>query len=104
LEPDRFVREIDLVRVKGKDRAVRLYETLAWRIGDDRLEPLLEAYTTGRKEFVTRNWAAAATAFERALAIDALDAPSRLHLNRARELRDSEPPENWDGAWTLPSN
>lgn len=104
LEDDGFVREIDLVRVKGKDRAVRLYETLAWRVGDGRLEALLEAYTMGRREFVARNWAAAATAFERALAIDPLDAPSRLHLNRARELRGSAPSDDWDGAWTLPSN
>ena len=101
LEGDGFMREIDLVRVKGKDRAVRLYETLAWRVGDARLEPLLDAYMKGREAFVARNWAAAAAAFERALAIDPLDAPSRLHLDRARDLLTSAPPQDWDGAWTL---
>ena len=101
LEDDRFIREIDLVRVKGKDRAVHLYETLAWRVGDVRLEPLLDTYMKGREAFVSRNWAAAAAAFERALGIDPLDAPSRLHLDRTRELRTSPPPQDWDGAWAL---
>ena len=101
LDDDGFTREIDLVRVKGKDRAVRLYETLAWRVGDVRLNPLLDAYMKGRDAFVARNWTVAAAAFERALAIDPLDTPSRLHLDRTRDLQTSVPPPDWDGAWSL---
>jgi adenylate cyclase len=101
LDDDGLIREIDLVRVKGRDRAVRLYETLAWRAGDAGLEPFLDVYNAGRAAFVERDWALAAAAFERALGMDPGDGPSRLHLDRARDLQASPPPPDWDGAWTL---
>ncbi len=93
-----FARELDLVRVKGKTTALRVYEVLGLAS-----EPLhREREVTRRYEaalalFREREFEAARRDFE-TLARDYDDGPSR----RLRECCDaflrSPPPEDWDGA------
>ncbi len=97
-----LVREIDMVRVKGKDQPVRIYETLVWREGETGLEAMLDAYAKGRAAFGSRDWLAAASAFEAAAKAMPDDVPSALHLDRARQFSLAPPVSDWDGVWTLP--
>lgn len=91
-------REIDLVRVKGKERAVHIYEVY---------EPgeidagYLEAYATGLAAYKNREWQRATEAFERALAVRGRDKAALLFLERCAELRLADPGPDWDGVAVL---
>ncbi len=99
--PGLVSREIDLVRVKGKDQPVRLFEPLGFE-GEvasevtgrlDRHRQALDAYRG-------RRWDEAEAAFA------ALDAEqpghkiNALYLDRIRECRLNPPPPEWDGVYT----
>jgi adenylate cyclase len=62
---------------------------------------LLEAFCEAQASYRKREWRLAITHFERALALDPTDEPSALLRRRAMHYLDSEPPEDWDGVWTL---
>ncbi len=96
-----WMREIDTIRVKGKDEPVCIYEALGYRAGEAGLEKMLERYAAGREAYYERNWKAAADAFEAALNALPGDGPSALYLARANLYANTPPPEEWDGVWTL---
>jgi adenylate cyclase len=95
-----LLREVDVIRVKGKDRPVAVYEALGFRdaagIGD-----MLDAYEEGLAAYRARKWKPAAKAFEAALRIEPDDGPSALYLDRCRLYAAQPPADDWDGVWTL---
>ncbi|MFC3712003.1 adenylate/guanylate cyclase domain-containing protein [Sphingoaurantiacus capsulatus] len=97
-----LLREIDVIRVKGKDRPVAVYESLGFRdeaaIGD-----LLGEYGAGLAAYRARDWKAAAKRFEAALKLMPGDRPSAMYLDRARAYAAAPPAPDWDGVWTLTS-
>ena len=95
------LREIDLMRVKGKDRPVAVYESLGYRAGEPGLSALLELHATGVEAYRARNWAEATRAFETALELYPKDGPSAIYLQRCRVLADTPPSSDWDGVWNL---
>jgi len=97
------LREIDLLRVKGKDQPVTVYEALGHydESGFPNLEACLAAYAEGLRAFRVRAWREAAQAFEAALALNPADQPSALYLQRSRDFLLLPPPADWDGVWTL---
>ncbi|WP_439816736.1 adenylate/guanylate cyclase domain-containing protein [Zavarzinia sp. CC-PAN008] len=98
-----LTREIDLIRVKGKDFPVAIYESLAYRAGElDRgLGAMLGAYDQGLAAYRARAWGAAEQAFASALDYVPDDGPSLMYLARCRQFRDSPPPADWNGVWIL---
>jgi adenylate cyclase len=99
--PGLVSREIDLVRVKGKDTPVRLFEPLGFEddIDDETHERLtrhheaLALYRAGR-------WEAAEAAFESLTALEPGRLIYRIHLDRIAHFIDSPPGEGWDGVYT----
>jgi adenylate cyclase len=91
------LRELDTIRVRGRQQPARIFEVLA---DPERLAaPAMVAYREGREALAARRWAEAAAAFERAVALDPLDRPSALMLERARILARRPPARDWDGVW-----
>jgi adenylate cyclase len=78
------IREIDLLRVKGKDRPVAVYESLGYRQGElsNGLGRMLDAYGRGVAAYRARDWAGASAAFQAALDAEPHDWPLR-HVSRA---------------------
>ena len=97
------LREIDLMRVKGKDQPVAAFEALDFHDEETfpNMERVLDAYGKGLARYRARDWAAAMSSFEGALAAFPGDVPSKIYLERANHSRDNPPPEDWDGVWTL---
>jgi len=95
------LREIDLIRVKGKDRPVAVYESLGYRADEPGLAPLLEVHAAGIAAYRAREWAAAAKAFDTALKLYPDDGPATVYRERCRLLRKAPPPADWDGVWNL---
>jgi adenylate cyclase len=88
------MRELDIVRVRGRNQSCRVFEVLTGPPS-----PASEPYRTGREMLRTRRWGEAVNAFEAAAAADPADRPSALMLARARNLALYPPGADWDEAW-----
>lgn len=97
-------REIDLIRVRGRDTPVAIHEALGHHSEDSfpHREEVLGAFAEGLMRYRQRDWIAAERAFAKALAANPQDGPSRIYLERCRIYRQTPPPASWDGVWTIP--
>jgi adenylate cyclase len=97
-------REIDLIRVRGRETPVAIYEALGHHSEDSfphRAE-VLEAFNEGLTHYRRREWTAAERCFHQAIAANPADGPSRIYLDRCGIYHDTPPPADWDGVWTVP--
>jgi adenylate cyclase len=98
VEADFHLREIDMVRVKGRKEVVRIYELLA-RIETQlpqEMQPALSAYAAGLDAYRRQRWDEALACFEQALAHRPEDTPSRTMIRRCRIYQQTPPPADWD--------
>jgi adenylate cyclase len=102
LQSDRvLVRELDMIRVKGKLLPVTIYEVLdAGALGGDGKE-LVELFANGQKAYKQRDWRAAGQAFEQVLDRWPDDGPARIFLRRCEEYLAEEPEADWDGVYVM---
>jgi adenylate cyclase len=99
-----LVRELDLIRVKGKMQPVTIYELM-------RAEPdpakhketteLIELFERGHLAYKQRYWGTAKKIFEAMLARWPDDGPSRIFLARCDEYLAEEPAADWDGVYVM---
>ncbi|MDC0834491.1 adenylate/guanylate cyclase domain-containing protein, partial [Geitlerinema sp. CS-897] len=98
-----WVRELDKIRVKGKNQAVKIYELIDEKSVD--LDPgmakFLYLYKTGREDYLAGNFEQAIACFEAAQHICPNDKPLELHLKHARTLLKHPPSRDWDGVRTM---
>ena len=97
VKDDFILRDLDLVRVVGREQYVRVYELIA-RAGDV-LSPehlgALEAYAAGLDEYCRQHWPQAMAHFEHALSLRPDDGPSKTMLARCRIYEENPPSEDW---------
>ncbi|TRZ90652.1 MAG: adenylate/guanylate cyclase domain-containing protein [Rhodocyclaceae bacterium] len=96
-------REIDLIRVRGRDTPVAIYEALGHHSEDSfphRAE-VLGAFNDGLTLYRQRDWTGAERCFGRALAANPADGPSRIYRERCQVYGKTPPPAEWDGVWTM---
>ena len=98
-----WVRELDLIRVKGKLEPVKIYELIG-----DRTQPLdmktssfLELYTKGREAYKSASFDLAISLFRLAHALRPGDRAVELHLSRAQTYLLKPPAQDWDGVHTM---
>jgi adenylate cyclase len=96
---DRIVaRPIDVEQVKGKQRGVRVYEPLCLATEDDlNARALALCFEEGLSAYLDRDFARAASSFERAATLRPGDRPSEMLLERCRHHLSSPPPADWNG-------
>jgi adenylate cyclase len=93
-------REIDSLRVAGKQETVRVYELLG--VADELSESnrqRVQAYEAGLARYRAQDWDAAEAAFRECLAIEPEDQPSQVILERIAAFRQVSPEAGWDGVW-----
>jgi adenylate cyclase len=95
------LRELDLIRVKGKDRPVAVYESLGHRAHEPELATLLELHATGVAAYRARDWTSAHRAFDEALKLYPTDGPSAVYCQRCTLMSATPPADGWDGVWNL---
>ncbi|MBK1990872.1 GAF domain-containing protein [Sphaerospermopsis aphanizomenoides BCCUSP55] len=100
-----WARELDFIRVKGRNEPVSIYELIGMRsdpISDTKQE-LIEHYHKGREYYLQRQFVLAQTEFVKALTADNNDKASMLYLGRCQHWLQSPPTDtNWDdGVWTF---
>ena len=96
------VRELDLLRVKGKDKPVRIYELLS-RKGE--LDPTKQKgydfFAMGLEQYRKQQWQAAIDYFRQVLSLIPEDGPARTFINRCEQFKQTPPETDWDGVYTL---
>ncbi|MDA0260827.1 MAG: GAF domain-containing protein [Proteobacteria bacterium] len=103
LKEEPVCREIDLIRVKGKNHPVSVYEALGYHNDSSfpNLERTLSGFKRGLAQYRQRDWRGAIMCFQEALSFNPNDGPSQLYLERALYYQDNSPGDDWDGVWTL---
>ena len=94
------LRELDLIRVRGRQRPATIFQLLSEAPGEPPVpNALIDAYQRGRALLMKRDWAGAVAAFAEAAALEPDDRPSQLMLERARILGETPPAASWNGVW-----
>jgi adenylate cyclase len=100
-----WARELDYIRVKGRNEPVAIYELLGLRshpIESEKLQ-VIEHYHKGREYYLNREFSCARAEFAKVLATDKHDKAATLHLLRCQHWLQSPPTDSdWDaGVWTF---
>ncbi|MBI4745208.1 MAG: adenylate/guanylate cyclase domain-containing protein [Deltaproteobacteria bacterium] len=93
-------RIIDMVRVVGRKKGIRIYEPLDAREGDvtDKTISLSEE---GFNYYLKRDWDAAIKSYSGILSIRPDDRLSEIFIGRCENYKNEEPPSDWDGVYTM---
>ncbi len=98
------LRELDRIRVVGKENAVRIFELVAPAGAAGPFPPgFLEAYRGALASYGERRWKEAMDGFAHALELKPGDTPSEIYAERARVFLQSPPADGWDGVFDLKS-
>ncbi len=97
---ERFLfRKLDLLKVKGKDRPMGVYELISEGPGTAEAQKLAADYERAFGAYQQKNWDDA----ERMLIVlgerHPDDGPMASLLERVREYRQDPPPDDWDGSY-----
>jgi len=87
---DLSFREIDMIRVKGKNKPVRVHELVSNDVEDETFAKALKAYRQ-------QDWDTAEDAFNKSPD----DIAAQVYLQRISQLRSTPPPSDWDGVWVF---
>ncbi len=89
------IRELDSVRVKGKQKAINVYELV-----DGERQSYIDLFEEGFHLYQAGSFGAAREKFVEVLKINPTDKPSHIFIERCDYLLNT-PPEKWDGSWTF---
>lgn len=96
-------RLLDIVKVKGKTKAVKIYEVYGYN--DDKIsyadKSYYELYEQGFKLYLEKDFTNAKTNLQKSLAYRADDKPVHLILERIEQFENAILEENWDGSLVL---
>ncbi len=96
---DRFLlRELDIVKVKGKAEAVAIYELVGWRDRQDESRlAMASLFGEGLAAYRLQQWERAEELFRKFMETTPDDGPSRLYLERIACFREQPLAAAWQG-------
>ncbi|GAB4271501.1 MAG: hypothetical protein Kow0029_09260 [Candidatus Rifleibacteriota bacterium] len=100
-----FIREVDLIRVKGKLVPVKVFEVLDHhdKFSFPNMEQVIELTHAGIDQYRQQNWQAAIDKFEQALRLNRKDELCKTYVCRCHYFMDNPPGPDWDGVWVMTS-
>ena len=93
-------REIDRVRVKGKNEPIRIFELMKEGPPDEQLKEKINQFNSGINLYLAKKFTEALSAFEQIHSKNP-DPVSEIYIDRCREFLTEPPPENWDGVYVM---
>jgi adenylate cyclase len=98
-----IIRELDLLRVKGKTEPVRVYELigLVEQGISEKRQQILNFFNKGFEHYLAREWDLAIKEFKQALNLNPHDGPAKTYIRRCEQFSKISPREDWDGVFTL---
>ncbi|MBF0235084.1 MAG: CHASE2 domain-containing protein [Desulfamplus sp.] len=94
-------RELDKVRVKGRQEPVRIYELLGKDYFTNGAYSFVESFERGLFYYREGSFSKAIECFEETLLLKPHDKPSQLFIQRCNTLEKEELQSNWDGTCTF---
>jgi adenylate cyclase len=100
---EHIIREIDFIKVKGKNQAVAIFEAMNHysEEGFPDMQAAMKVFDEGLKLYRNSQWAQAIDAFNEALLLNANDGPAQLYLERCAIYQKHPPLDDWGGIWTM---
>ena len=98
-----IARELDLLRVMGKNEPVKVYELVGLKEQgiSDKKKQVLDLFREGYKYYRQKDWQNAKKYFNQVLTVDRTDGPSKTYIKRCDLFIKTHPPEDWDGVYTM---
>jgi adenylate cyclase len=94
-------RELDIIRVKGKDQPTRIFEILGMSPLTALQARVVRHFAQGLRAYRAQRWGEAITLFQEVLQEMPGDPPSQLYIQRCQEFLVTPPPTNWDGVYMM---
>ncbi len=96
------VRQLDLLRVKGKAIPIKVFELVA-RKGQltEEQKKAFALYRDGLAFYMDRQFKKAVETLKKVLAIIPHDGPSEVYIQRAQGYMAAPPPKDWDGVYVM---
>jgi len=93
-----IVREIDIIRVLGKKKPLRVYEVVGDKeeVSSSELERISH-FHRALKAYRNQEWGKALTLFRE----EESDRVAKIYVERCQRFRQSPPPKDWDGVYDL---
>jgi len=100
-----WARELDYIRVKGKNKPVAIYELLGLRSEPipSHKQEIIEHYHEGLRLYRNRDFPMAMAEFAKVRQLAPDDKSAQLHIERCSYWLTTPPADDWDGSWTLES-
>ncbi len=96
-----ILRQLDLIRVKGKKVPIRIYELMGRKDAGDKLREAAGVFEAGLQAYMRRDWDSAESHFRKTQDLIPGDAPSTVFLNRVKSMRETALPDDWDGVCVM---
>ena len=96
-------REVDWVKVKGKELPVRIFELVGEGQVTSEQSAVLSHFGDGFALYHQMKFQDALEAFGKAQLANADDAPTQLYIERCQDYLKDPPPADWDGVFTMTS-
>ena len=96
-----FCRELDSVRVKGKELPVKIYELWGETKDSEKWDEFVKLFEDGLTRYKQGEWDEAIACFQNVLSIRTGDPPSELYIERCKKLKQNPPVGEWDGVYTM---
>ena len=96
-----LVRKLDKVIVKGKNKAIILYELINLEKDSKWHKDIIEGFEKGLELYFKQKWDEAIKEFKKVLKLRANDGPSKVFIKRCETFKQNPPEKDWNGVWTM---
>jgi adenylate cyclase len=94
-------RELDKIKVKGKNQPVNIYELMDVIAEKSKYETLLTQFEHAMAAYRNQDWQEASDRFAELLTSYPDDGPTQAFLERAVEFMEEAPEAGWDGVYVM---
>jgi adenylate cyclase len=98
-----FTRDLDDIRVKGKNEPVKVFHLMRPDFFPDpkMIRDFIGHFEEGRKAYKTQSWQAAQDHFAKCLFMKPDDKATSIYLDRISHYLEEAPGQSWDGVYTF---
>nr|HPI41073.1 adenylate/guanylate cyclase domain-containing protein [Pseudobdellovibrionaceae bacterium] len=96
-----LIRELDQVKVKGKNKPVKIYEVIQEEPPSEAQIQWLKSFEEGYRTYLTQDFKKALDLFNEAYKFGNADPVAKIYIQRCEEFLSEPPPENWDGVYEM---
>jgi adenylate cyclase len=101
VQKEMLVRELDLIRVKGKLKPVKIFELVGTLADSDQHRERIDRFQKGLEAYREGNWATALEFFEGLASDYPQDGPSHVFVKRCHQYLLHPPEGVWDGVHVM---